>query len=71
MAWSNGEQSDLKTMTNIGITAAVVLIDSVEGFVLGTGYAIIDKTIGWENAMEQGANYQKQERAFGLPTRPY
>ncbi|MCF0070785.1 RHS repeat-associated core domain-containing protein [Dyadobacter sp. CY261] len=71
MAWSNGEQSDLKTMTNIGVTAAAVLIGSVEGFVLGAGYTIIDKTIGWENAMEQGANYQKQERALGLPTRPY
>lgn len=71
MAWSNGAQSGLKTMTNLGVTAAAILIGSTEGFVLGLSYQVVDKTVGWENAMKLGASYQNQQRALGLPTRPY
>jgi RHS repeat-associated protein len=51
-------QSGIKTLTNLGVSGTAMYIGGVPGIILGGGYMLIDKTVGWDRVMTPASNDQ-------------
>jgi hypothetical protein len=56
--YSQGYQSGAETLTNLGISGTAMYLGGVPGIILGGGYIIIDKTVGWDRVMTPASNDQ-------------
>jgi RHS repeat-associated protein len=51
-------QSGAKTLTNIGVSGTAMYLGGIPGIILGGGYMLIDKTVGWDRVMTPASNDQ-------------
>ena len=53
-----GEQSGAKTATSLGVNGLAFYLGGVPGIILGGGYMVIDKTVGWDRMLSPVSNEQ-------------
>jgi len=53
-----GEQSGAKTATSLGVNGLAFYIGGVPGIILGGGYMLVDKTVGWKRMLTPVSNNQ-------------
>jgi len=56
--YSQGYQSGAKTLTNLGVSGTAIYLGGIPGIILGGGYMLIDKTVGWDRVMTPASNDQ-------------
>jgi len=56
--YSQGYQSGAKTLTNLGVSGTAMYLGGIPGIILGGGYMLIDKTVGWDRVMTPASNDQ-------------
>ena len=51
-----GEQSGAKTAASLGVNGLAFYLGGVPGIILGGGYMLVDKTVGWERMLTPVSN---------------